>query len=142
MYCLCVNVYCTAATGWLLFVCKCVLYCCHRVATQLQFTNISYCTPFCYVMTVCFVCIGIAVSIKIADPRWPCGLTRWSAVGRTDINATYKHNKHKRWTFMPSAGFESAIPVITRAQQRHTCADDMCCCCLKYLPLRGKANRE
>jgi hypothetical protein len=39
LYCLCVNVYCTAAV---LFVCKCVLYYCHRVATQLQFTNISY----------------------------------------------------------------------------------------------------
>jgi hypothetical protein len=25
-----------------LFVCKCVLYNCHRVATQLQLTNISY----------------------------------------------------------------------------------------------------
>jgi len=37
LYCLCVNVYCTV-----LFVRKCVLYYCHRVATELQFINISY----------------------------------------------------------------------------------------------------
>ena len=28
--------------SYVLFVCKCVLYYCHRVATQLQLTNISY----------------------------------------------------------------------------------------------------
>jgi hypothetical protein len=27
---------------YVLFICKCVLYYCHRVLTQLQFTNISY----------------------------------------------------------------------------------------------------
>ena len=31
---------------YVLFVCKCVLYYCHWVATQLQLTNISY--HFCY----------------------------------------------------------------------------------------------
>jgi len=28
-------------------VCKCVLYYCHRVATQLQLTNISYHVSYC-----------------------------------------------------------------------------------------------
>ena len=37
-------VFCFVVLFCILFVCKCVLYYCHRVATQLQLTNISYIT--------------------------------------------------------------------------------------------------
>jgi len=36
---------------YVLFVCKCVLYYCHRVATQLQLTNMSY-QPACRIPSI------------------------------------------------------------------------------------------
>ena len=36
------SVYCLNVLFYVLFVCKCVLYYCHRLATHLQLTNISY----------------------------------------------------------------------------------------------------
>ena len=35
-------VFCFVVLFCVLFVCKCVLYYCHRVATQLKLTNISF----------------------------------------------------------------------------------------------------
>jgi len=40
--CIVCFVLCTFMLFYVLFVCICVLYYCHRVATQLQLTNISY----------------------------------------------------------------------------------------------------
>jgi len=37
-------VFCFIVLFYVLFVCKCVLYNCYRVATQLQLTNIYYIT--------------------------------------------------------------------------------------------------
>ena len=43
-------VFCFIVSFCVLFVCKCVLYHCHRVATQLQLTNISY-HIFCFMVS-------------------------------------------------------------------------------------------
>ena len=50
-----------------LFVCKCVLYYCHRVSTQLQLTNISYSAPAYEFFRLCDLALGICVPFAMCN---------------------------------------------------------------------------
>ena len=47
---LCCSMYCLFVSFYVLFLCKCILYFCHRVTTQLQLTNISYIYIYIYMI--------------------------------------------------------------------------------------------
>jgi hypothetical protein len=49
LLCVFSSVYCFIVLFCVMFFCKCVLYYCYRVSTQLQLTNISYYIKFCAV---------------------------------------------------------------------------------------------
>jgi hypothetical protein len=57
-------IFCFVVLFYVLFVCKCVLYYCHRVSTQLQLTNISILICVCRIYKVgCLICVHVEVQM-------------------------------------------------------------------------------
>jgi len=59
---------------------------------------------------------SIVASLSHSDTLRSVGLLRTSDQLVAEAATYTKHNKHKRRTSMPSAGFEPAIPAIKRLQ--------------------------
>ena len=62
-------VFCFNVLFYVLFACKCVLYYCHRVSTQLHLTNIPYSAPVSEFFRLCDLALGICVPFAKCNVR-------------------------------------------------------------------------